>query len=354
MDKKNGAIIIVVAFALVACAAGYALYASAHQPVQEQKTKTITDMMGRTVVIPSPVQKAVTIGSVPVQNSFIFALGKGDTIANGLPVKFTQQGRWKYQYVFAPHLEGQPEMQSASYEPNVEEIMKAAPDVVFTMDQATVDTLDRSGLSVVYLSWVDAEDVKILMMLMGEIYDRQDAAQDYVQYFDDTIRRVDAKVGQIPEDQRLKVLYFQYTGMTVPHKIGDWWIMKGGGKSVTDAPRQTESLKIEPEQIVAWNPDIMIVSTPSEINAVYNDTRLSTVNAIRNERIYITPMGAHIWSHRGIETPLTVLWAAKLFYPDRFADLDLEQETTEFYQQFFGYSPTPGQVKEILSGKAKI
>lgn len=354
MDKKNVVIITAIALVLVVCAAGYSLYASAHQPVSGQKTKTIIDMEGRTVVIPSPVQKVVTIGSVPVQNSFIFALGKADTIVNGLPAKFVQQGRWKYQHIFASHLEGQPEMQSASYEPNIEEIMKAAPDVVFTMDQATVDTLDQSGLSVIYLSWVDAEEVKGLMTLMGEIYDRQDAARDYVQYFDDTIQRVNSKVGQIPENERPKVLYFQYTGMTVPHKIGDWWIMKGGGRSVTDAPRQTESLKIEPEQIVGWNPDIIIVSTPSEIGAVYNDTRLSTVNAIKNKRIYITPMGAHIWSHRGIETPLTVLWAAKLFYPDRFTDLDLELETTEFYTRFFGHTLTSDQVKEILSGKAKI
>lgn len=353
MDKKNIAIIVVVVFALVACAGGYSLYASAHQPAPDKKTKTITDMMGRTVEIPSPVLKAVTIGSVPVQNSFIFALGKGETIVNGLPDSFVKQGRWKYQYVFAPTLEGQPGMQSSSYEPNIEEIMKAAPDVVFTMDQATVTSLMDTGIPVVYLSWVDAEEVKELMILMGEIYDRQGAAQEYVQYFDAMIQKVDARVGQVPGDQRPRVLYFRHTSMDVPHKIGDWWITKGGGKSVTDDPRQTESIKIEPEQIVKWNPDIMIVATPSEIGAVYNDTRLSTVNAVRNERVYITPMGAHIWSHRGIETPLTVLWAAKLFYPDTFADVDIEKETAAFYEKFFGYSLTSDQVKEILSGKAK-
>jgi iron complex transport system substrate-binding protein len=355
MEKKNIAIIVAVVLVLILCVAGYSVYASSAQPtVPVQKTKTITDMMGRNVTIPSPVQKVVTIGSVPVQNSFIFALGKNGTIANGLPDSFIKQGRWKYQYVFARNLKGEPGMQSSTYEPNIEEIIKAGPEVVFTMDQATVNTLDKSGINVVYLSWVDAEDVKKLMTLMGDIYDRKDAAQEYVQFFDTTIQRVDARVAQIPADQRPKVLYFQYSSLTVPHKIGDWWITKAGGKSVTDAPRQTETLKIEPEQILRWNPDIMIVATPSEIDAVYNDTRLSTVNAVRNKRVYITPMGAHIWSHRGIETPLTVLWAAKLFYPEKFADLDLEQETTAFYQKFFGYTLVPEQVKEILSGKAKI
>jgi iron complex transport system substrate-binding protein len=353
MEKKNIAIIIGIALIPVLCAAGYSISASAHQPATGEKTKTITDMMGRTVEIPSHVQKVVTIGSVPVQNTFIFALGKNGTIVNGLPDSFVKQGRWKYQYVFAPNLKGEPVMQASTYEPDIEEIMKVNPDVVFTMDQSTVNTLDKSGIKVVYLSWVDAEDVKKLMVLMEKIYDRQDAAQNYVQFFDSTVQRVNVTVATIPDNQRPRVLYFLYSTMTVPHKIGDWWITQAGGKSVTDAPRQTETLKIEPEQILAWNPDIIIVGTPSEIDAVYNDTRLSTVSAIRNKRIYIAPMGAHMWSYRGIETPLTVLWAAKLFYPDKFTDLDLEQETAVFYQKFFGYTLTPDQVKEILSGKAK-
>jgi iron complex transport system substrate-binding protein len=354
MEKKIVLILTGIVLVLVFCAAGYTVYAANNPAVAAEKTKTVTDMMGRTVTIPSPVQKVVVIGSVPVQHSFIFALGKNGTIVNGLPDSFIKQGRWKYQYVFAPNLKDQPGMQSSTYEPNVEEIMKADPDVVFTMDPATVSTLDKSGLTVVYLSWVDNEDVKKLMTLMGEIYDQQDLAGDYLDFFDSTMARVHDRVAGIADNERPRVLYYTHTSMKVPHKIGDWWIAKAGGISVTGAPRNTDSLAIEPEQILKWNPDILIVANDGEISAVYNDTRLSTVNAIKNKRVYITPMGAHIWSHRGIETPLTVLWAAKIFYPETFADLDLEEETAAFYRKFFGHDLTPEQVKEILSGKAKV
>ncbi len=354
MEKKVVLLIIGIALVLVFCAAGYTVYASNNPPVVAEKTRTVTDMMGRTVTIPSPVEKVVVIGSVPVQHTFIFALGKEETIANGLPDSFIRQGRWKYQYVFAPNIQDQPGMQSSTYEPNVEEILKADPDVVFTMDPATVNTLEGSGLTVVYLSWVDDEDVQRLMRLMGEIYDRQDLAEDYLAFFDSTITKVHDRVAGIPEEDRPKVLYYAHTSMKVPHKIGDWWIAKAGGISVTGAPRNTESLAIEPEQILKWNPDILIVANDGEIAAVYNDTRLSTVKAIQNKRVYITPMGAHIWSHRGIETPLTVLWAAKTFYPETFADLDLEEETAAFYRKFFGYELALEQVKEILSGRAMV
>jgi len=199
MEKKIVLILTGIVLVLVFCAAGYTVYAANNPAVAAEKTKKVTDMMGRTVTIPSPVQKVVVIGSVPVQHSFIFALGKNGTIVNGLPDSFIKQGRWKYQYVFAPNLKDQPGMQSSTYEPNVEEIMKADPDVVFTMDPATVSTLDKSGLTVVYLSWVDNEDVKKLMTLMGEIYDHQDLADDYLDFFDSTITRVNDRVSGFPD-----------------------------------------------------------------------------------------------------------------------------------------------------------
>jgi len=315
--------------------------------------KKITDMEGRSVIIPVPLQHVITVGSVPVQNSFLLALGEGNTIINNLPESFKKQGRWKYQYVFAPNLDGEPSIQTTNSLPNVEEIVKMNPDVVFTMDKPTVDLLEKSGVPVVYLSWVNDDDVKSLMTLLGDAYNKQDKANSYLQYFDDTVNRISATAEKIPENERKKVLYITYKTMTIPHKIGDWWIEKAGGISVSDAPRATESLQVDAEQVNAWNPDIIIVSTPDEIDAILKDPKLADVTAIKNKAVYIAPMGAHTWANRGIETPLTVMWAAKTIYPEQFKDLDLEKETGDFYKEFFGYECTPDQIKEILSGKAK-
>ncbi|KDE55462.1 hypothetical protein EI28_06930, partial [Methanoculleus sp. MH98A] len=60
-------------------------------------TTVVTDMAGREVVVPKNIDSIVTIGSVPVQNSFMFIMGKGDKIANNLPDSFIKQGKWKYQ-----------------------------------------------------------------------------------------------------------------------------------------------------------------------------------------------------------------------------------------------------------------
>ena len=57
-----------------------------------------------------------------------------------------------------------------------------------------------------------------------------------------------------------------------------------------------------------------------------------------------------MWAHRTIEQPLTVLWAAKAFHPNVFADMDLHMEVRSFYQAFFGVVLSGAQVQEILDG----
>lgn len=320
----------------------------------EETTKTVTDMAGRTVEIPANIEHVITLGSVPVLNSFIIALGKGDTISNNLPESFTKQGRWKYQYVFVPQLADEPPIQVTSNQPNIEQIIDLKPDVCFTMDKATVELFKDSGIPVIYLSWVDDTDVNGLMTLLGEVFGEEEQAAAYLQYFDETVTKVKTIADTIPDSERKKVLYLNYQSLSVPHKIADWWISTAGGISVSSEPRSTESLEVGPEIVNAWNPDVIIVASQSDIDGLRNDERFAHVTAVKEGAIYNGPFGAHIWANRGIELPLMTIWTAKTIYPEKFSGIDLEQEMTDFYRQFFGYSLTSDQIAEILSGNAQV
>ncbi len=319
-----------------------------------QPSKIVTDMDGRSVEIPVPVEKVITLGSVPVQNSFIFTLGKGETIMNDLPESFKKQGRWKYQYIFAPNLKNADSIQISTNQPSVEQIIGMNPDLCFTMDKSTVELLEGSGIPVIYLSWVDDNDVKDLMTLLGEVYNKEEQASEYLTYFDNTIHQISTIAETIPDNERKKILYLSYKSMSVPHKIADWWITKAGGISVSNVSRPTESLETDPEQINQWNPDVIIVSSESDITGILDDIQFSEITAVKNKAIYNGPFGAHIWANRGIELPLMVMWTAKTVYPDKFKEIDLESEISDFYENFFGYKITKDQINEILSGKAKI
>lgn len=312
-------------------------------------THVIQDMAGRMVTIPKTVERIVTLGPVPVLNSFIFALGKSDSIVNGLPL-FARTPRHKYHALFAPTLAGRPVVQGPGMDPDIELLLQLRPDVILTMDKDIARILEKKGFATLVLAWRHSEDVKTTMLLLGKVLDREERALNYLGYVDGLLNRIAEAISDIAETRRPNVLFCSFKSMTQPHLIADWWIRKAGGISVTENSRIVESLSFSVEHVLKWNPDILIVSTPGEVIQAYQDTRLRTVLAVQNRNVFSIPSAAHPWGYRTVELPLTVFWAARLFHSQRMAHLDLGTEMRAFYGRFFGYTLRDDQVEEILSG----
>ncbi|HCF50280.1 MAG TPA: iron ABC transporter substrate-binding protein, partial [Syntrophomonas sp.] len=51
-----------------------------------------------------------------------------------------------------------------------------------------------------------------------------------------------------------------------------------------------------------------------------------------------------------LETPLAVLWTAKLAYPELFKDWDMVKATQDFYQEFFDWQLDQATVDKMLKG----
>jgi iron complex transport system substrate-binding protein len=312
-------------------------------------TRTITDMVGREVTLPAEIKRIAAVGPVPVLNTFIFTMGEGEKIVNGLP-GFAKNERWKYQTVFAPHLVNLPTIQESRTSPNIEELIKLEPDVVFTMDEQMAKAVANAEMNAVVLSWTEPEDVKKTIKLVGEVLNKKAQADEYVKYFDAKVEKISKAVSTIPEEKRPRVLYANMESMSAPHEISDWWIETAGGNSVAKVIREGKQMNFSVEQLLKWDPEIIIVSTPNDVKILNEDARYQKISAVANKKIYPTPMGAHVWAHRSAEQPLILMWAAKTIHPDTFKDLDVEQEAIDFYKKFFGYSMNKTEIQEILSG----
>ncbi len=310
--------------------------------------RTVTDMAGRRVALPAKIERVVTLGSLPVLNSFVYAMGEGRTIVNGL-ADFAR-AHWKYQTVFAPNIAGKPVMQQPNREPNVEAIMLARPDVVLTMHRESVEPLASRGLAVIFLAWREPEDVKACMTVLGEVFGKPERAVRYQRYFDDTLARVSAALQPVKPEARPRVLYFQPSTLTQPRLIAEWWIPAAGGISVTDDGRTAESRTFSLEQLLLWDPDILIVTEPKDVALVGADRVFRQLKAVKSGKVHVVPVGAHTWSNRTSEQPRTVLWAAETFHPGRVAGLDLGAETRAFYRGFFDHDLPDAAIAEILSG----
>mgnify|MGYP000918297209 FL=1 len=218
------------------------------------------------------------------------------------------------------------------------------------MNLLGVRALETAKIPVVYLEWADASDIRKNMKILGCVVDRMPRSEDYLRYFDATMDRVRLTLEGVANNSPPKALYFNPDSMTTPLLIANWWIKEAGGVSVTAAMASGGNARFSHEQVLAWNPDILIVNTPEQVAVVYQDERFSKINAVRNKKVYATPIGAHSWGQRTIEQPLTVLWAAKLFHPELFDQLDMENEVRTFYRRFFTYELSDEDIRSILTG----
>ena len=90
------------------------------------------------------------------------------------------------------------------------------------MTKSTAEHLTENGQTVLFLSWSEVEDVKTAVTLMGEALGTQDIADDYIQYFDDTVARAAGLTDGLTDADRVRVLYGSVAGRSQPHRIAEW------------------------------------------------------------------------------------------------------------------------------------
>ena len=309
--------------------------------------KTVVDMYGRSVSIPPKVEHVVSAGGTPAVNAFLLALDSKEMISNGLPGSINGKN-WSNQLWFDPSLADKPVVSSGGPDWNVnEEVLSSIPhDVVFVVNPMSAERLSKKGFSTVALNWENPDSVKNTMTLLGSIIGKEKNAKNYNFYFDQMIHAVSKKVGTSKE--KPKALYMRYTNLSVPMvSTATWMIENAGGINVAKGIKDHGQIDIE--RLLVWNPDYLFVWNSKEVEAVYADSRLSTLSAVKNKKIYVVPMGAHVWTHYTPEMPLAVVWAAGIFYPEKFKDMKITDVMSDFYLRFYGTNLSEEQKRKILN-----
>jgi iron complex transport system substrate-binding protein len=141
--------------------------------------------------------------------------------------------------------------------------------------------------------------------------------------------------------------------------IIDQWIKVAGG---TDAATGVASshVTVTIEQLLKWNPDVIIVETPggdqglaagsgqSVVAALRKQPGWSSLKAVRSKHVYINPQGLYPWDRFGPEEALQIQWAAKTLHPALFKDLDMRAVTRSFYKTFFNYDTSAAELDQML------
>jgi iron complex transport system substrate-binding protein len=357
--------ILLVAVLLVSVLAGCSQSTTTTAAVTS--TVTVTDVTGHTLNVASPVNNLVSLFGPGYEKLVI--LGAEDKIVACGDFNKTHAA---WAHVIYKRLNSVPSV-SNPQSPNVETLLTYKPGVVFWFsNDQNVKAMENAGIPVVCSSGstnTTIQSLKDSLMAYAQVLgpDAVKKAQAYNTYFDQKFNNITTITKTIPDSQKPKV----YVTSGIPLRTrGGKSVMRdtvenaGGIYVAKDAAQGTAVINYE--QMMQWNPDIIIIdhapdlpdpsasttsNTPNGsqvLDQIMNDPQLQAVNAVKNHRVYLSPTGAFFWD-AGQQGILQLEWMAQIFYPDKFKSLNMTTELKDFYSKFFSYKLTDDQAKLILA-----
>lgn len=312
--------------------------------------RTVTDVTGRTVRIPDTVSRTATLGGTPVLNSFLFALGRTEVIANGLP-PFAQTSYWSMQRRLMPQVGTLPAITGGDGQPSIEALLALAPGVVVTNMRAFVPVLEAAGLPALLVDWNDFDDLMRIVDLFGEVFHANARAQEFRRYCEGNVKRVRSGLaaGTAPLRRPSAALLNLKTMSQPVRRLTDWALATVGSDNI--GRRTPEGQTAMPlETLLRADPEVLVVWSRKDLEQVSTDPRFAHLSAVRHKRVHAVPVGAAPWLTPSAEYCLGILWLAQRTHPERFADLDLVVETREFYRRFYSMPIDARVAAAILAG----
>ena len=322
----------------------------------KEKRITFIDMAGRTVTVPRPIRRVITL--MPPITRLVIGVGAGDKIVG--------MGRESHKYAIGDPSRGYgpkwdevvaelkelPNVGSHS-EPNLEQILSLKPDVIIAYSGPAFDICEKMqeviGIPVVaYKLEATCDHMFKEIEFVGAVLGKDREAKEINSYFKKKLDKVTEVTSEIPENEKPSV-YHIWDGIITKASLRYEPVELAGGILVAkDCAPPTfggSVTDVSIEQIIEWNPDIFLVMKSSTdpkgkyvltVEEVLSDPRLQTINAVKNCKVYYTPGAFYL---NGADHPRVItetLIMAKHFHPDKFEDLDVEKEGNEIFERFYG------------------
>ncbi len=314
---------------------------------------TVVDQRGKTVTLKQPAQRIAT--TVIPSPAIIAAVdGSFDRIVgiNESTLKANKQGLIGKIY---PQSTTTQTIANSDFKPNMETVLALKPDVAVQWADIggaeIIKPLEDAGIPTVGLKYGTQEDLETWVQLFGKIIGKDDRAKTIV----DNMHKVAADVkkqveGLGKEPTRALIMSVTPSGFTSGNKSSyDNYLFGLAGGNQVSAENTAANNAINVEQLLAWDPEVILLSafdesTPADI---YNNPNLASLTAVKEKRVYKTPLGVYRWQVPCAESPLMWNWTAALLHPESYK-VDLRKMMREQIKFLYNYELTDEDIDQTL------
>ena len=330
---------------------------SAETATASTDTVMFTDSAGREVEVPATIDKIVPSGHTANQVLLTIAPEKmvglsqeltddqktylGDHVADDLPIlgaAFGAAGDLNKESVAATG--AQILIDTGEYKDGIAEDLD--------------ELQEQLGIPCVFIE-CKLDDWATAYRTLGELLGEEERGEALAAYCEQAYDEVSEVMANIPEEDRVSVLYC--LGDTGTNVIANGSFqanvvdMVANNVAVVDSPAGSGAgNESNLEQIAAWDPEVILFGPDSIYDTVADDPTWSTLTAIQNGTYYRVPGEPYNWLNNPptVNQVLGMQWLARLLYPEQFEDKESTYDViSEYYELFYGYDLTEEEFTEL-------
>lgn len=321
--------------------------------------RKITDMAGRTITVPAEIESVFSTS--PISTIYLYTLAPDKLLGWNYELNDIEKSIILEQYHSLPNF-------GMGDKINYEAVIAANPTIalnVGTINDKMIsecDALTKSlGIPVIA---VDGDLMKApeSYRFLGELFQMKEEAEALAVYAEKTFN--DITNMKIPEDKKVRMYYGNGEDSleTAPAGSSHAQIIDlVNAVNVADLELGDGSrVQISAEQLLAWDPDIIVVngepksnmSGGSAADSILNNPDFASLKAVQNGQVYGTPNAPFSWVDRppGPNRIIGIRWLSGLIYPE-YLNFDVDEAVREFFHLFYHVNLTDEDLAKLYSGE---
>jgi len=322
------------------------------------KTQEFTDSTGRTVTLPANITKIAISG--PLSQIYILPLA-GDMLV-GVSTAYAEDAQ-SYLPAYIYEKAGIGQLYGGKGEMDLEALVAAAPDVVIDIGEAKKTTADdltalteQTGIPFIHIDATVATAPEAYRIL-GKLLGREEKAEELAVWCENTYAMITDMMIQVDAAGARKTLLYCLgdKGVNVIAK-GSFHaetinFMSDNLAVVEEVVSSGAGNEVDLEQILLWNPDVIIFAPDSCYEDIAASEQWQSVGAVSRGDFHKTPTGPYGWlsSPPAVQRYLGMLWLGQLLYPE-YTQYNLQTEVTEYYNLFYGCNLTEDMYQNLIAG----
>ncbi len=316
--------------------------------------RTIVDSAGRSVTLPERVERVLAAG--PPASVLLYVLAPDKMVG-----WVREPSAVEKEFLASPYrdLPAHGRLTGKGNTANLELVLSLKPDII--VDVGTVDATyasladrvqEQTGIPYVLIDGSFAKSPETLRKT-ADLLGVSQRGEELAAYAETTLKDLDALLAGIPANERPSVYYGRgpkglETGLA--GAITTEILGAVGARNVADAAGKGSLANVSLEQVLSWNPDVILTLDANARSAIVKDPSWAGIGAVQKGRVYHTPTVPFGWfdSPPGINRLVGVPWLVSVLYPGKSSG-NLAATVRSFYKLFYHVELTDQQLDGLLA-----